>query len=50
MESILQEDKDFLLAQGEKVRSRPIAGVDKKLAAMEKRVSERYKKMFAKQP
>ena len=47
MKSVLQEDKDFLLAQQEKGRRGLMAGVDEKLAAKEKRVSDREKKMLA---
>ena len=47
MKSVLQEDKDFLLAQQEKGRRGSMAGVDEKLAAKEKRVSDREKKMLA---
>ena len=50
MTSVLQEDKDFLLAQRENGRrKRSLAGIDDNLAAKEKRVSEREAKMLARQ-
>ena len=45
--SVLQEDKDFLLAQREKGRRGSMAGLDKKLAAKEKRAFEREEQMLA---
>ena len=45
--SVLQEDKDFLLAQREKGRRGSLAGVDVKLATKEKMVSKREDQMVA---
>jgi len=47
--SVLQEDKDFLLAQREKGRRGSMAGVDKTLAAKDKRASERDEQVLARQ-